>query len=216
MARDPNVVTRKIHFYRIRAERDEAGRPMPFDARRRLQPLRDLRFDDGSAYLDANDQVTCGWVDGDAGPVQLRVADIRRQYLPALEHRGQLGRLDIAEDSGLAEQVHITFFDNNVVASEFNFYGPRMSRVGFYLSRKLGGPPVTFEALIRGDIVRELDRLQDIRLFQLRVHPAYVEEIRRSRPQRRGGAPSRSRPGRLWAGRGDRPPGPQVPAAPRA
>lgn len=175
MSRDPNLVTRKVYFYRVQSERDAAQRPVPF-ARARLRSLADLRFDDGSAYLEADDRVTCGWLDRDTEMARVRVADIRRQYLPSLERMGQLGRLEIDDDAGLAEQVHVAFFPNDIVGSEFNFYGPRMTRVGYYLTRKLGGAPIRFEPLVRRDVVRELDRLVDIRLFQLRLHPSYIDE----------------------------------------
>ncbi len=175
---DPNSTIRRIYFYRIDMGSDPAtGRPLAFDAATRLRALAGLRFDDGSAYMTEDDTVTCGWLDRAANPSRLRIADIRRTNLPQIEQLGALTPLTIDQRAGLAEQVHVTFYPNNVVGSEFNFYGPRMSRVGRFLQDRAGLGSLSFEALIRGDIVAQLNQLTDIRLFQLRISPAFIEEI---------------------------------------
>jgi hypothetical protein len=176
--RDPNVAVRRIYFYRVDVGRVETGDRLLFD-QQRLQAVSELDFHDGSAYLETDERVTCAWLDSDQPRARLRVADIRRQDLPQLELGGALGPLTIQQGAGLAEQVHLAFYENNIVGSDFNFYGPRMSRVARYLQEKAGIPAISFDYLIRSDVIAQLNQLQDIRLFQLRIAPSYIDEIGR-------------------------------------
>ena len=58
---------------------------------------------------------------------------IRRTGLPQLEQAGTVSDLKIADNAGLVEAVHVVFFPDNIVGADFNFYGPRLSRLGYYL-----------------------------------------------------------------------------------
>lgn len=176
--RDPNVVVRRIYFYKIDVGRDQdSGRPLAFDAPASLRPLGGLRFDDESAYMIEDDTVTCGWLDREPWPSRLRIADIRRTNLPQVEQLGELTPLIIDRRAGLAEQIHVAFYPNNVVGSEFNFYGPRIARVAKFLRNRVGMAPVSFEYLYRGDVIAQLNQLRDIRLFQLRISPPFIDEL---------------------------------------
>ena len=55
-------------------------------------------------------------------------------------------------------------------AVDFNFYGPRVGRLGQYLTAKYHGlcGPVSFEPLVRPDVEAALRRLESIRLFHLK------------------------------------------------
>jgi len=177
--RDPNITVRRIYFYRVDVGRnDQTGDRNPFDESS-LEAIARLDFADGTAYLEEGEVVTCGWLDRDRPHARLRVADIRRQNLPQRELDGALGPLMIGDRAGLAEQIHVAFFDHNIVGSEFNFYGPRMGRVARYLRDKVGPTEISFEFLIRGDVISQLNQLKDIRLFQLRISPSNVNEIGR-------------------------------------
>jgi hypothetical protein len=178
MRRDPNIAVRRIYFYRVDVGREQTGERQPFDGEQ-LEPISKLDFADGSAYLEEDGLITCAWLDRRHGHPRLRVADIRRQDLPQLEREGALTRLAIDQRAGLAEQVHVAFYDNNIVGSDFNFYGPRMSRVARYLRDRAGIQEFSFEYLIRRDVVSQLNQLQDIRLFQLRISPSHIDEIGR-------------------------------------
>jgi hypothetical protein len=71
------------------------------------------------------------------------------------------------------------FFPNEIVGADFNFYGPRLSRVGYYLGQKADHlcRNVQFEPLLRQDATHRLQMLTDISLFQLRIRTAYAEEL---------------------------------------
>jgi hypothetical protein len=96
-----------------------------------------------------------------------------------VERRGNISALDIPAAAGLIEQVHVVFFPHNIVGSEFNFYGPRLSRLARYLAVRANGvcSPVKFEALIRQDVMEQLNRLEDIRLFDLKIRASYATVI---------------------------------------
>jgi hypothetical protein len=96
-----------------------------------------------------------------------------------VEQAGRLAPLDIPDDSGIAEQTHVVFFPSNIVGAEFNFYGPRLSRLASYLVAKAHDqcPELAFEILLRQDIRDRLRRLQDIRLLNLRIKPSFAEIV---------------------------------------
>lgn len=110
----------------------------------------------------------------------MRFCQIRRTSLPQLERAGAVSDLNIAVDAGLLEPVHIVFFPNNIAGAEFNFYGPRMSRLGYYLRGKSGNvvPLATFHPLLRGDVSAQLDHLTELRLVNLRIKASYTDVIR--------------------------------------
>ena len=71
------------------------------------------------------------------------------------------------------------FFSDNIVGADFNFYGPRLSRLGYYLHDKSDRkvPLATFHPLLRQDVAEQLDHLIEIRLFDFRVKTSYIETI---------------------------------------
>ena len=176
-ARNPNVVKRRIYFYRATLGRDERNQLITLDPSRHLGALDALRFDDASAYLDDGERITCSWVDQRGSAGRYRIADIRRDLLPRVETHGNLTDLPIGDGDGLAEEVHLGFYGNGVFASEFNFYGPRIGRVGNYLRNKSGLLGLEIQTLVRGNIVDELNKLRDIRLFNLRVAASAATEL---------------------------------------
>jgi hypothetical protein len=176
---------RKILFYRVNVGTDPSGRFRQFDPSV-LMSLDSLAFDDeGGRYLiEPDGNALCLWIDSPPPRLQLRFGRIRRTDLPQIERRGILTELQIDPDAGLSEPIHLTFFDSNIVGVEYNFYGPRLSRLSVYLAAHLSGfsDQISFEPLIRPDVVAQLNRLQDMRLFDLRLRPAYVELVRQADP----------------------------------
>jgi hypothetical protein len=100
--------------------------------------------------------------------------------LPQLEQAGTVSDLDIGLDAGLLEPVHVVFFTDNIVGADFNFYGPRLSRLGYYLRIKSTNavPLATFHPLLRNDVAEQLDHLTELRLFDLKVKASYARTIR--------------------------------------
>lgn len=181
----PPTLERKIHFYRADVGQDGSGRPIPFDPSPALSAIGRLPFANGTGgrYLvDDDGDAVCAWPASGRSIQTLRFCRIRRNGLPQLEQAGNVSDLNIAADAGLLEPVHVAFFPDNIVGADFNFYGPRLSRLGFYLRTKSGNavPMASFNPLLRGDVAAQLDHLNDIRLLDLRIKASYVSAIRQA------------------------------------
>ena len=181
----PLTIDRKIHFYRADIGEDGGGRPLIFDPAPALTAIDGLPFLDGPTgrYLVDNDgNAMCAWPAAHRAPQSLRFCQIRRTGLPQLERAGTVSDLNIAADAGLLETVHVAFFADNIVGADFNFYGPRLSRLGYYLRLKSGNrvPLAMFNPLLRNDMAEQLDHLTELRLFDLKVKGSYVETIRKA------------------------------------
>jgi|SRR5580704_7236144 hypothetical protein len=176
----PNpTVTRKIHFYRAEAGLEASGRPIAFPTSAVLRHLQSMPFSARGRYLEMSDgNALCCWVDRHHPPQRLRLGVVRRNDLPEVETTGDITPLNISPNAGLVEVIHVVFFGNQIVGADFNFYGPRMSRLGFYLAQKANDfPHVQFNPLLRQDASARLQRLREISLFQLRIRTAYAQEL---------------------------------------
>lgn len=184
---DPDTAERRIVFYRADAGLDDDGHPRPVDLLPAVEHINTLPFDENGRYLvGGDDAIACCWVDRLGNPARLRLATIRRSGLPQVEDLGDLLPLDIAERQGIADQTYIALFPRSVdglptviAGAVFNFYGPRVPRLGYYLMTKATGlaPRVTFRPLLRRDTTELLEQLRDIRLFRLRVQPSFLQSI---------------------------------------
>ena len=138
-----------------------------------------MPFSPTGRYLDSGDSRLCCWVDL-TGPKQcFRLVQIRRSDFPLVENQGKLTDLAIPQDSGLAEAIHIVSFPDNIFGADYNFYGPRMTQLSQYLSKKVDKwcPGVIFEPLLRQDVADQLDRLQEIKLFNLKIRASYAAVV---------------------------------------
>jgi hypothetical protein len=167
-----------MHFYRAVLP-PVPGATATFDPRAALERIDGLPFADAGRYLNYQDSVLCAWVDDPTPRARLRFATIRREGLPFVEERGAVTALEIPEAAGLVEQCHVVCFEHNIVGCEFNFYGPRLSRLGPYL-RERGGdslPRVRFEPLVRRDVAALLDSAYGVRIFRLRIRNSDIAAI---------------------------------------
>ena len=179
------TVERRIIFYRLDAGTDDGCRPLPFDIRPALTWLGTLPFTTDGRYLAEDDgNHTCCWPDHAAKAVpdacpRLRFGSIRRSGFPQVEQGGALSQLDLSPDAGLAEQVHVIFFPQAIVGAEFNFYGPRVTRLAAYLRAKVPNLPerLEFQPLLRPDVAAQLEHLRDVRLLRLRIHASYAARV---------------------------------------
>ena len=147
------TLERKIHFYRANIGIDGGGKPLPFDPTAALAAITAMPFADGMAgryLLDDDGNAVCVWPGSAGVRTTLRFCQIRRTGLPQLEQGGTVSDLNLAADAGLLEPVHVAFFSDNIVGADFNFYGPRLSRLGYYLRVKSSNavPIATFEPLL--------------------------------------------------------------------
>ena len=80
--------------------------------------------------------------------------------------------------SRLVEQMHLVFFDKGIVGGEFNFSGPRPSRLADYLEQKVPSfHRISLDILLNRDSTEQLAHLQAVRLIDLRLRKDYVDVV---------------------------------------
>lgn len=181
------TVERRIYFYLVTAM-DTRKLTVPFNPIPALQRIRSLPFEVESTpnryFNDVDgDSISC-WIAGGRKYPSIVLARIRRRDLPHMELNGQLTSLNIPLAGGLAEPIHAMFIRNDnagvtFIGSEFNFHGPRASRIADYFMDKAKGVvrPFALVGLTDQNTSRQLRRLQDVRLFRLRISPSALELV---------------------------------------
>lgn len=180
--RRAETAERNIHFFRIDGGADDSGVPMRVDLRTALQKVSGLPFQasaDGGRYVTSGDVEHCLWPDEVGDTCKLRFASVRRNALPQAEAGGELTDLALAEDAGICESSHLCIFPNGIVGVEFNFFGPRPSRLAPYLRRVVGDdcPEFVLKALLRQDVAAVLQRKKAVRKLTLNVRRSYIETV---------------------------------------
>lgn len=166
---------RKIHFYLANAGQEESGYLVPFDPAPALGRIDSIRKDSAERRLQREgNKATYCWVDRHSAPQRARLATIRRSDYPYVERLGDLSPLEVPEDSGLADPIHVVFFDNNIVGADYNHYGPRLGSLEHYLRHKASDacPAMHFEMLLDPDAAERLERFRELRVLDLRVRPS--------------------------------------------
>lgn len=180
--RGAETAKRSIHFFRIDGGADDSGAPLAVDLHPALQKVNGLVFrnaDTGGRYVTAGDADQCAWIDEVGEISKIRFANVRRNALPQAEADGELRDLDLAANAGICEVSHLCIFPDGIVGVEFNFYGPRPSRLAPYLRRAVGDdcPEFRLEALLRQDVAAVLQRKKAVRKLSLNVRRPYIDII---------------------------------------
>jgi len=179
-AKGPPTLQRNVQFFRANAGLTKAGRPLPLEIEPILDRLDRLVCREGERYVVQDDgNVVSSWVDSVTDRPRFRLATVRRTGLPLVESAGALSALPLEANQGLYEAIHVVFFPRNVVGVEFNFYGPRPSRVPWYLSRATKGQfsAFTLDPLLRQDVLQQLNRLAQVRVLDLAIRPSYAATV---------------------------------------
>jgi hypothetical protein len=176
-------VERKIVFYRARLPLGDDGRPRLPEWPAVLREIDQLPFEPHGRYLEdeRTGEGTCAWPAADEPLPSLLVGAIRRNELPQLDDSGgNLTALQIPPRAGLVEGTHVVFFDDGIVGADSNFYGPRLSRLAYYLRVRVPRlcEQLGLDPLLRRDALHELDRFGAIRLMKLKVRADYVQQLR--------------------------------------
>jgi len=157
---------RKIFFYRVLDPETQK----PLDRKAICAAISTLQGED--CYHDDGDMITRAEVFDAKLPARIQFYKVRRDELPGVDDgRGSHDDLDLEDDEGLAEAIHLVMFPNGVVAAESFGHGPRATRFPLYLRGKLD-MPCTMVPIIRHDVVEEALKFSDIRLLRVKLDPS--------------------------------------------
>jgi hypothetical protein len=160
--------TRKVLFYRARPI-DKKG--PAWDAAAVCKAISALSGEDG--YHDDGLQVNRAEVVSTAKPQKIKLFKVRRDELPGRDDgKGGEVDLDLAEEEGLAEAIHICLFPKGIIAAEFFFHGPRIGRFERFVNDKLGLGPYEFVEIVRKDVIDSALQLSDIRYLRVKLDPS--------------------------------------------
>lgn len=171
--RDPNLAERKVYFHKAVNADD------PDYVLDRVQVIEAIAALRGTAnfYIDEGDeQYLCGIVDRAEPPQRIRFYRVRRRNLPETEEAGTFQDLELAARQGLAESIHVVLFENSVIGSEYNHYGPRVSTFGYYLNERCG-QNVRIRQFIRVDVLQAILNMREIRRFRVKVTPLGATQL---------------------------------------
>jgi hypothetical protein len=175
------TIERDIRFYRVDAGNSSNGRPKPFNPTPVFEHIEKLKWTaKTNRYWEENGKVTGCWVYSTQMPCKVTLGTIRRTDLPQLETQGEVTPLEIPENSGLVEQTHIVFLNENTVGCDINYYGPRISRLPYYLAEKAVGiaPEVlNFNPILRRDVYKQLTKMKFLTMVKLKIRSNYVDQI---------------------------------------
>ena len=177
------TIEREIHFYRVDTGFDLSGKPKSFNPTPTFEHIEKLKWKDtgnGSRYWDDNGKIVGCWVHNTSMPCKITLGSIRRTDLPLIEIQGEVSPLEISDKAGLVEQTHIVFFGNDIVGCDINYYGPRISRLAYYLAEKaVGHSPeyLSFDPILRRDIYQQLTKFSSLRVLNLKLRAPYAETI---------------------------------------
>ncbi len=139
---------------------------------RLLKPGTDL-------FLAEGDNVIFPLLDSKTSPWQMRFVRSRRADLPQMERAGAISQLAIPSNAGVADCTHVRFFTGGVVGADWNFYGPRVTGLAHYLNVNVQpGWAITIRPLLRTDVAQSLNRLESIRVVDLKIRTPFIPAVR--------------------------------------
>ena len=169
-------VERSIYFYKIRIKKH--GKLV--DPKTVFTFLDKLPFSVKGRYLKSEDGHSLSIrIDKKEYPISSRLGTTRYKALPQVDKRGEIYPLKIADDEGLVESTHFIIFPNQVIGSEYNYHGPRISTLKWYLSKKCEEEDLFDEIellpLLRRDIGELINRIGGVKFCDLRIQRDMTE-----------------------------------------
>ena len=173
-----NDAERKIYFYRAFPQNPdpdfELDREAICKAIKKLKGTEQFYLDEGA------DKITCGEVVSEKLPPRIKLYAIRRENLPSRDTgQGIIEELQLRATEGLAEAIHIRLYPNSIIAAEFFYYGPRISRFQTFLNQRCGQDLVIKE-LYRGDAIERALTFKDVRALRVKIHPSDLSKQKAS------------------------------------
>jgi hypothetical protein len=164
----PGTLPRRVLFYEVRRDNHPVRNRRDFDFAEvfggigrlpnTLEGRRDRESDEAyiSCIVDSANTV--------------RFGRIRRRGLPSrIDDSDHIDNIPLARNGGLFEATHVMYFEPGIIGAEFNFYAPRVSRLGPYIRRKAGVGGIEIVPIIKGDAARDLRRMDRLKKFTMKV-----------------------------------------------
>ncbi len=172
------TTSRRIYFYRIDPGTDEHGSPRSFSNNAAIEQIGGLKSSD-RLYLAEGDNVVFALVDSAGTPIKLRFVRSRRADLPQMEEDGAVKELAIPKHAGVADSTHLVFFAKGLVGADWNYHGPRATALAHYINVKTEPASlISIRPLLRADLASALDRLQSVRVLDLKIRSSYIPTVR--------------------------------------
>lgn len=178
-----DTITRDIHFYRVDIGPDPSGKPKLFNPTPVFEYIEKLSWKDERKehrYFDKDGKVLGCWTHSTTMPCKIALGSIRRADLPQIETQGELSPLELPDKSGLVEQTHIVFLGDNIVGCDYNFYGPRIARLPFYLSGKalkVAPEYIFFHPILKRNVYQQFLKFSYLTVLQLRIRASYADNV---------------------------------------
>ena len=181
MQRDRSSVERTIQFFRIDVGQNEDGTETAYDPVPALEAIQRLITTPEWYELEDDGNALCVLPspDGRFRFPTARFCRIRRSGLPQLEFMGRISDINLRDDQGLLEAIHVVFFPKNVIGVEYNHYGPRITRLGQHLFKQSreAVPSAKIGPVVSRDVVEKLERYRTLHLVTLAVLPPAIDIV---------------------------------------
>ncbi len=109
-------------------------------------------------------------------PLKLQFGKTRQSGLPQIEGLKTVRPISLKPEEGINDLCHIVAFDKGVVGFEFNFHGPRISRLADFINSKTSHK-IKFMSLLNKEAAERLSDLEGITLFDFKVKSEYLTEL---------------------------------------
>jgi|GEM_PF-1785543 len=167
-------VPRKIYFYVVRFKNNGNC----IDPTKVFKYIDTLPFDDVGRYQKIDDTKGLSMhIESCISPLKFRLGTRRLGDLPFQENQGNISGVTLPKDHVLFEPSHFMIdidnagFENNIMAFEFNFYGPRIGKFTPYMLEKTF--PVVDQVellpLMNTDFESKLRKIGEIRKFEIGI-----------------------------------------------
>jgi hypothetical protein len=125
----------------------------------------------------ADDEYCLAWMhEHKKFPLKLQFGKTRQSGLPQIEGLKAIRPIALKPEEGINDLCHMVVFDKAIVGFEFNFHGPRISRLADFINQKTSHK-VKFVSLLNKEAAERLADLEGISLFDLKIKSEYLTEL---------------------------------------
>ena len=173
----PNEIPRIINFFHVRF----THRDVPTNIEQLFTYIHGSPYaENGRFYQVGEENFLSTVIDSTSNPIKFRFGITRKGGLPLIEENGPPIPLQLAENAGLYESIHVVIFDHGIVGAEYNHFGPRLPKLHEYLSSKFPDlvDNVEVAPIIKPGIDAEIARMGGVKMFRLKLNKDIISLAR--------------------------------------